>query len=447
MSLLEKVTCPHCWAKFDTHEVLWVAAHPSLLGDPKLGRDAEKRFLPTRFTPDGFALDEENGRSHRIACPSCHLEVPRSATEMASWIVSVIGAPASGKSFYLGGLIRTLRRLLPTRFKVSFTDADAGLNRVINFYEQSLFGHPYPDTPVELGQLIRKTQQGDKDLNSQVFVGGQVVQYPRPFLFGIRPDPNHPRLADPSSSARMLCLYDNAGESYLAGGDSSSSPVTHHLAQASVLLFLFDPTQDSDFRRGLLTGGSAGLPADGRLELRQQQTILAETANRVRQLAGLSSGQKHTQPLFVVVTKQDLWGHQVPAVADPRPWLLDLPDGTACIDFDRVAAVSAGIRHLLVQLCPGMVDAAESFAQSVVYVGVSTLGAAPERIDGGPWTIRPGSIRPTGVEVPILYGLNKQMPGLFPSGQVRPLAPPAPPPVARPVAGPKQALRDHLRKN
>ena len=49
--------------------------------------------------------------------------------------------------------------------------------------------------------------------------------------------------------------------------------------------------------------------------LEVQQTILTEAANRVRQLANLPSGKKHDKPLFVVVTKQDLWGHRVPAVA------------------------------------------------------------------------------------------------------------------------------------
>ena len=419
MALLDKVTCPHCWAVFETHEVLWVTAHNSLRGDPKLGRDAEKRYLPTRFTPDGLGIDEMNGRSHRIACPTCHLEIPRAATEMASWMVSVIGAPASGKSFYLGALAYSLRRLLLGRFRVSFTDADPDLNRLINHYEQSMFGHPRPNDLIDPGELIPKTQLTG-ELYSRVFLGGEWVLYPRPFLFALRPDAAHPHVADPTSAARLLCLYDNAGESFLPGGDSAGSPVTRHLAQASVLTFLFDPTQDSEFRRAHLEHGAAGLPADDRLKLRQQQTILTEAALRVRQFNNMPSGKKHDKPLFVVVTKQDLWGHEVPAVADPQPLLLQGPTGIACLNLTRIEAVSAGIREMLLRHCPGVVDAAESFANSVVYVGASSFGTRPERVDGGPWMIRPRDIRPVGVEVPILYGLNRHMPGLFPSGRLKP---------------------------
>ena len=45
MPLLEKVTCPHCWAVSETHSILWISSHPSLIGDLRLGRDEPRRFL------------------------------------------------------------------------------------------------------------------------------------------------------------------------------------------------------------------------------------------------------------------------------------------------------------------------------------------------------------------------------------------------------------------
>ena len=73
MSLLDKVTCPHCWEVFETHLILWISTHPSLVGDPRI-REAQKRFLPTRFNAEGLALDEMNSPCHRLACPKCHLK-------------------------------------------------------------------------------------------------------------------------------------------------------------------------------------------------------------------------------------------------------------------------------------------------------------------------------------------------------------------------------------
>ena len=97
-----------------------------------------------------------------------------------------------------------------------------------------------------------------------------------------------------AAAARVLCVYDNAGESFLPGADTAASPVTRHLAQSRVLLFLFDPTQDMRFRR--LCRGTTNDPQmlerSERLERERpvrQETILAEAAQRVRRSTGLRS--------------------------------------------------------------------------------------------------------------------------------------------------------------
>ena len=49
--LLSQVICPHCWEYFAPEDVLWIAEHIDLLGDPLLGPERHQRFLPaaTRF--------------------------------------------------------------------------------------------------------------------------------------------------------------------------------------------------------------------------------------------------------------------------------------------------------------------------------------------------------------------------------------------------------------
>ncbi len=75
LTLLQKVTCPHCWSSFAPEDSLWIAEHPEIVGDAKLGPDAARRFLPSRLTIEGDALDEAGYRTSRLACPECHLEV------------------------------------------------------------------------------------------------------------------------------------------------------------------------------------------------------------------------------------------------------------------------------------------------------------------------------------------------------------------------------------
>lgn len=47
------VVCPVCWLESDRGELMHLAVHDSLRGDPILGEDAQQRFLATRFDNSG----------------------------------------------------------------------------------------------------------------------------------------------------------------------------------------------------------------------------------------------------------------------------------------------------------------------------------------------------------------------------------------------------------
>ena len=236
------ITCPHCWEVFPPEKIHWISEHPDLIGDPRLGDQEAIRFLPTRFDLVGSALDARGFACHRLACPNCHLSIPRALVEMKSLFVSILGAPASGKSYFLAAMSWRMRKTLPKRFRLSFNDADPSCNARLHEYEELQFLNPERDHPIQL----EKTQEAG-DLYNEVLHGDQAIRYPNPFLFSVSPQtahPNHKKAADLST---VLCLYDNAGESFLPGADSALSPVTRHLAKSEVLLFLFDPTQDPHF--------------------------------------------------------------------------------------------------------------------------------------------------------------------------------------------------------
>ncbi|HVA46442.1 MAG TPA: hypothetical protein VNH11_08715 [Pirellulales bacterium] len=50
-----------------------MSQHPDLTGDPRLGGDHQQRFLPTRFTVEGDAIDTRGFPCNSLACPHCHL--------------------------------------------------------------------------------------------------------------------------------------------------------------------------------------------------------------------------------------------------------------------------------------------------------------------------------------------------------------------------------------
>ncbi|MGB7325098.1 MAG: hypothetical protein WBD31_09515, partial [Rubripirellula sp.] len=378
LTLLDRVSCPHCWNQFAPEESLWVAEHPDLVGDAKLGFEHSQRFLPSRFSAEGDAIDESGYRTTRMACPNCHLEVPRSLYQLPSIFFSILGAPACGKSYFLASMTWMLRQTLPRRFAVSLNDADATTNARLHQYEEMQFLNPDPDKPVA---LAKTEEQGD--LYDTVNMGDHSVTLPRPFIFNLQPLARHPLYERAKEISRVMCLYDNAGESFLPGADKTTSPVTRHLALSKCLFFCFDPTQDPRFRRACegksddpqMATRSARLDREASV---RQDTILLEAIQRVRRHAGLREDELHQRPLVIVVTKWDSWCNLLPDVSNEAPFVDIAGQEVKALDSKRIKDVSAKVGELLAELCPEVVAAAEGFAEDLTFIPVSATGRSPE---------------------------------------------------------------------
>jgi Double-GTPase 2 len=410
LKLLSQVTCPHCWEHFSPEDVLWVSEHVDLLGDALLGRERQQRFLPSRYTLQGDAIDSKGMTSRSLACPKCHLPIPRAMLEMESLFISILGAPGSGKSYFLTAMTWQLRQVLPLNFKIAFTDADPEANRALNEWEEKLFLNSGESEVVPLAALIGKTELHG-GLYDTVAYGQQTVSYPRPFQFTMQPQDGHPG-GDPARLARMLCLYDNAGEHFQPGQDTATSPVTRHLAKSRAILFLFDPTQDPRFRAVCRNSESAGA-SQRAARLSRQETILNEAASRIRRHAGMSHGTKYERPLVVVVTKLDEWSHLLDPNDRNDPWRAQ--GNLTGVDVAKIEQMSSRVREILLKYCPETVTAVESFAQDVTYVAASALGGQVELdLQSGLPGIRPKTIRPQWVIVPILFAISRVLPALVP---------------------------------
>ncbi len=430
--LQPRVVCPHCWHVYAPEESLWISQHPDLTNDPRLGKDQQRRFLPTRFNVEGDALDAAGVACQGLACPHCHLSVPRTLLEMETLFFSILGAPASGKSYFLASMTWQLRKSLARHFQLSFGDADPAANVNLNSYEELLFLSSDPEGLVALP----KTDVQGGHLYDSVQFGEQTVVYPRPYVFGLRPLEGHPNHAQMERLSRGICLYDNAGEHFLPGADKVGSPVTRHLPLSRALFFLFDPTQDPDLRKAC-----ADQTLDPQMKDRarnyRQELILLEAADRVRRLSGLSQNAKHPRPLIVIVTKYDAWRSLLPkygAKLDLQALLKPTSTGGSALRLDLLTAVSRDVRAMLCKYRSEFVAAAEGFCEEVIYIPVSALGHGPA-IDpkSGQLCIQPGKIEPMWAEVPMIYALARWMQGFIPFVNASPTSA-TPPPAERPRA-------------
>lgn len=408
-SIRPRITCPHCWHHFPTDQILWIAQHVDLLGDPVLGREAHARFLPTRFTVDGEAIDARGMACQQLACPRCHLVIPRCLVEAEPLLLSIIGVPASGKSYFLTSLTWELRRQLPLQFALTFNDADTVCNVNLNDYEETLFLQPDPEKLI----AIRKTDVAGTELYDEVMLGQQRIMLPKPYLFNLRPAASHPNAPAADKVGRVLCLYDNAGEHFRPGEDSASSPVTQHLARSKVLMFLYDPTKDPRFRERCRPFSSDPQLA-GTARTERQETILTEAAMRVRRYAALPPNKKHDRPLIVIVPKSDVWDRLLDGVdLSKEPVVPDaVQPGIAAVDVRRIEEVSRKLRQLLLHLTPEFVAAAEDFCEHVVYVPVNVFARSPVAQPDGFLYTRPADVRPRWATVPVLYMFAKWSTGM-----------------------------------
>ncbi len=404
------IVCPHCWHRFDVEEFLFIARHQSLVGDPVLGADAPQRFLPSRFTPEGHAIDASGMNCPDMACPRCHLRIPQAASEMPPLFLSIVGATASGKSYFLTSMTWELRNTLSRNFAINFTDTDAVNNQIVNDFEETVFLNSSSD---ELVALQKTELQGE--LYNQVLLDGMLVNLPKPFLFTVTPSEHHPRYEEVRERMSWtLVLYDNAGEHFEPGMDSVDNPTTQHLLHSDTIFFLFDPTKDVRFRARLHS--SDPQLAEG-ARVQRQEIILTEMINRIRKYSGMRSGTKVAKTLLIVLSKFDIWRDLLDEELPQAPWQWDASLNTCVLDVPLLRAVSFQLRSLLEEICPEMVPTAESFAGQVLYLPNSALGHSPElNPETGMIGIRPRDIRPFWVSVPMLYFFYEKgfIPGLPP---------------------------------
>lgn len=412
--LLEKVVCPTCWHEFPPEDILWIAVHENLTDD-RIAGGGQLRFLPSRFNVEGFAYDEFGRVCTDLSCPRCLNLMVQQFLQMPPLFLSIFGAPGSGKSFYLAAMVRALKKLLNPKFQLRFQSASAEGNHLITQYERELFGDAGDGT---LAQLDKTQQTGDR-WYYQASIDGQDMLLPRPYLYTVQPR-HDPRYASVEQQlARTICLYDNAGEQFLPGTDLGNAPVIDHLARSEALLFVFDPIQESDFRRRCRKRGCTD-PQVTKAPFSYSQTdVLTKVVSRIQSLTRLPATKLYDKPLIVIVNKYDAWkGLLEKEPTAPDRIIGDDGKGHTVFDADGLLRFSEKIEDFLQFLTPEIVNEARSFAKEVVFIPVTTTGMSPQYVEnpnnpeGRPDLLfKRGKLKPRWVELPVLFALHRATSG------------------------------------
>jgi hypothetical protein len=332
------------------------------MGDPLAGPAEGLRFRSSRFDLQGNAIDPEGKTCTRLACPACHAEMPRAMLESDARFLSVVGAPGSGKTCLLGAASWSLRTYAGD-YGCSWVDVDPRMNLLLHGYESGLFlsgSDGYRKPP--------KTEVAGSGLYNQLRVGGKLQITPKPMYF---------RVGLRMEGSTVLTLYDNAGEHFLPGPDNLDPLHTRHLGRADGLILVFDPTQ------ARAAGGSS-----------RQELVLIEAMARIRKYAGRDQRARIDTPLFVALTKADVWGRDLGLDLSSRPVR---SGGQVGLDMERLRAVSCVAEEHFRGSAPELKQSIDAFSERVTWIPCSALGGDPTRV------------QPQWAEVPFLAALAQAL--------------------------------------
>lgn len=391
-----EILCPHCWKTFPRQYIMYICTHPSLVGDEICGEHEQKRFFPVVFNSIGQPLDSEGMVCTDMACPHCHLRLPATIIDLNSLYFSIVGAPASGKSYFLTAFTHILRGILPEYFSYSFMDVDPQMNSMLNTYEKMLFMSVSRDSFVALP----KTQQIGEGFSNQIFMNGMAMDLPKPFIFEMKP-----LFSGGKEKHLNVVFYDNAGEHFQPGSDIVMNPATQHLSHSNGIIFTFDPTADASMRRECDRNDPQVAEA---LKITDQNVLLCEMISRLRRHANIRTDERYQIPCVVCVAKYDVWSSLLDRnLRELEPVQMKGEALEAVLDVNLIMDVSFAVRELLLKKNPAIVNTAESFFEHVVYIPASNFGTLATKNSNGAIGIIPENIDPVWAEIPFLYLLYK----------------------------------------
>jgi hypothetical protein len=402
----QKVVCPHCWSNFYSDKAMYISQHEELFGDPVLGN------VPMRISAgeairsrDGSKiLDLKGWEMFERACPNCRLQVPLEMLSQRPKFISIVGAPGSGKTYFLTVMLHQLRKTLAKQFKYTLDLCDTHDKQLLVANERRLFAAMDPTIPV----MLEKTQETGGDLYNTVKLDGVSVQLPKPFMLTIR-STNQGASMPVKGRQQTIVLYDNAGESFYFDKDSGQNRSTRHLGQSDAMLFAYDPLLEPEIRRRLSTVSNDPQITTNARSARQLD-FLTTAIQQMRRHSKTPQDQRLKASLAVCVQKFDVWrsltdhckNERGEPIIDASSIEYFIEHGVAALDITEINIVSQICRSILMDVSPEFVSMAEANFIRVRYFPVSALGQSP-KLDGQFLKIAPLELQPFRVDHPMLW--------------------------------------------
>lgn len=388
--------CPYCFEKHKLSKVQFRCTNRRCKdfddvemtryenGNLKMPKQGKKAFtVPSKnafMVPQSAKCPECNNTTYKHICPSCHNELPESTLSGTDMIISVVGSRATGKSHFVGVVIKELIE----RISVKFGGSMEGFADSYSRWEAGFYNHLYVD-----GRKLDLTKSSLQNIDNGAY---------RPLIFKLKL--KHKSLFKETIDSFTFVFFDTAGEDL--NDEDTMSTVNKYICKSSGIIFLLDPMQipavvnqleDSVVERAAAIKWQQAAKADD---------IMTRVSRLIRNDKKMSESSKIDIPVAAVFSKFDAIESIVPA--DCTIHSISPHCDTKCFDMSDWHNVNSEIQALLNEWnATAFISQLETNYSKFSYFAVSALGLNNNPTADG-HIERP---RPHRIEDPLLWILKE----------------------------------------
>ncbi|WP_284638462.1 TRAFAC clade GTPase domain-containing protein [Paenibacillus silviterrae] len=387
------IVCPYCFAKYEPSAVVFRAAHVKEHDDEfalqedmrlnewrrkfRLAQPDMEAVIDPELIPEEHRMysgevlvgvtDRYGVSTRKRLCPKCHNELPITAGQVPSNIISIVGASQVGKSVYMTSLIHTLQTETAAHFDAACMPLSADISRK--------FRQQYHEPIFERGSMLQSTNPNEQQ---------------EPFIFQFV-------FKDEAKAPLLLVFFDVAGEGMVER--DYLDIYAAHIQNSSGILFLVDPLQVRTIRDKIrLNLGEEGEFAARYDEPREVVISLYENF-----ISHQRSG-KTDIPTAIVLTKSDMLLHLQEEDGDyiqPNSNVFRDVRHRGALDRTEFENINGEIGRFIEKVDRPFKDAVDVYFRNTAYFAVSALGSNPVNRQVQ------GVISPIRVDEPFLWLLHQ----------------------------------------
>ncbi|HIW33285.1 MAG TPA: hypothetical protein IAA29_10905 [Candidatus Paenibacillus intestinavium] len=299
--------CPYCFEQHQLSEAQFRCSNNRCLdvddiemtkyenGNLNLPKKGKRTFTapltkPSRV-PRSADCSDCGKTTYKVVCPSCHNVLPESTLLGRDMIISVVGSRDTGKSHFVGVIIKELI----DRISVKFGGAMMGFDDSMERYEQGFGRKLYHDL-----QKLDLTKSSEQDVNNGAY---------RPLIFTL--NLKRKKLFGESIESFTFVFFDTAGEDL--NDEDTMNTVNKYICKSAGIIFLLDPMQIPEVTSQLEDSVVSRASSVDWRQATRSDDIMARVSKLIRNDKGMKSTAKIDIPVAAVFSKFDAIASLVPA--------------------------------------------------------------------------------------------------------------------------------------